>query len=97
MNAMIHEQTITGTTQSGFHYTLDQKSLDNMELLDALSDATGDNPLAVSNVCKLMLGNEQRKALYDHVRADDGRVPVDAVSAELIEMFGAFGTAGKNS
>lgn len=40
-------------------------------------------------------GWDMRKNLYDHLRNDDGRVPVDAVSQELIEIFSAFGAKGK--
>ena len=34
------------TTKSGFSCAIDPKALDNMELVDALADVQGDNPLA---------------------------------------------------
>jgi hypothetical protein len=36
-----------------------------------------------------MLGKDQKKKLYDHVRTDDGRVPVEKLSTEIQEIFEA--------
>ena len=101
---------ITGKTESGFAFSLPKAAIDNMELLDALADASDDDPVAVSRVCRLLLGKELRRQLYDHVRTADGRVPIDALTGELMfthfgvsgpvalsaSSFAAFGTAGKN-
>ena len=84
------------TTQSGFTCEIDPKVLDNMELVDALADVQGDNPLAYSTVSRLVLGKETRAKLYDHLRTADGRVPASAVSEEIRQIFDAFGKAGKN-
>lgn len=87
---------ITGKTDSGFAFSLPKAAIDNMELLDALADASDDDPVAVSRVCRLLLGKETRRQLYDHVRTADGRVPIDALTGELMQIFAAFGNAGKN-
>lgn len=87
---------IEGKTASGFAFSMEESVIDNMELVDALAEATDDNPLAVSSVCVLLLGKAQRKRLYDHLRQADGRVPVEQVSKELIEIFTAFKQPGKN-
>ena len=87
---------IGGKTSSGFDFELPENVIDNMELVDALAEADGDNPVAISRVCMLLLGKDQRKKLYDSLRAADGRVPVEAVSKAIIEMFQAFGARGKN-
>ncbi|MCD7838129.1 MAG: hypothetical protein LUG65_04380 [Clostridiales bacterium] len=89
---------MTGTTKSGFSFSVDEvaAAADNMELLDALAEMESDNdPLAVSRVCRLLLGRDTRKALYDHLRTEDGRVPVAQVVAELLEIMGST-SAGKN-
>lgn len=88
---------ITGTTKSGFSFSLPENAVDNMELIDALADSMDDDPLAVSRVCRLFLGEETRKSLYGHLRSEHGRVPVTAVVQELKDMFAAFGKQGKNS
>lgn len=86
-----------GTTASGFAFEVADTVLDNMELLDALADASENDPLAVSRVVRMVLGDAQRKQLYDHLRAEDGRVPVASVNQELVDIINAFGSDGKNS
>lgn len=87
---------MTGTTKSGFAYEIRDSVFENMELIDALADAGGENPLAISTVCKLVFGDAQRKRLYDHLRLGDGTVPFGKVSEVLAEVFAAKGNAGKN-
>ncbi|MEF9970519.1 MAG: hypothetical protein RR759_08715 [Ruthenibacterium sp.] len=87
---------ITGKTQSGFAFSLPESAINNMELIDALSDAVDDNPIAVSKACLLLLGKDLRQKLYDYLRKEDGRVPIEDVSQSLIDIFGAFGKQGKN-
>lgn len=84
------------TTQSGFTCEIDPKVLDNMELVDALADVQGDNPLAYSTVSRLVLGKETRAKLYDHLRTGDGRVPAADVDRELSEIMQALGKPAKN-
>lgn len=88
---------IKGKTSSGFAYELPENAIDNMELVDALAETTENNPVAVSRVCRLFLGDSLRKRLYDHLRTEDGRVPIEALSNELGELFAAYGEAGKKS
>lgn len=83
-----------GVTKSGFEYQVDAELLNDMELLDAISDME-NNFLNLSKVVRKVLGEEQRKALYDHVRDESGRVPVDAVSAEFVEILSGT-QQGKN-
>ena len=64
--------------------------------MDALAEMQEENPLQISAVCRLVLGKAQRKALYDHLRTEDGRVPADQVSAALNEIFLALGPDAKN-
>lgn len=87
---------VSGKTVSGFEFELDEKVMDNMELVDALADASENNPIAMSRAVKLLLGDEQRRKLYDHLRTEDGRVPVAAVGKEAVEIVQAFGKQGKN-
>ena len=86
---------LNGKTKSGFEFSVDPSVLDNMELLDAVAEID-TNPLAVSKVISMVLGAQQRKALYDHLRAEDGRVPVKAASDAITDIFNACGQQGKN-
>ena len=87
---------INGTTKSGFHFSVDENSMNDMELVDILADDSVDEAFRMSALVKKLLPGEQRKALYDHVRVD-GRVPVDAVVAEVEDIFSSMGKPGKNS
>lgn len=87
---------IQGRTKSGFEFEIDEGAVDNMELVDALAEASDDDPVSVSRVVKLFLGEKLRKRLYEHLRNDNGRVPVSAVNTEVAEIFAAFGKNGKN-
>ena len=86
---------VNGTTTAGFEFELDEKVLDNMELVDALAESE-ENPAAISRVCLLLLGKAQRSRLYDHLRSPDGRVPLKQVTASVVEIFKACGSPGKN-
>lgn len=85
---------IKGKTTSGFEFAVDEKVLDNMELVDAISEVD-ENPTALSKVVKLLLG-AHKKELYDHVRTEDGRVPIEAVTDIIMEIFAAGGKPAKN-
>jgi hypothetical protein len=77
---------IKGKTKSGFEFELDEDRLENYELLEAISEIE-DNPLVISKVIRLLLGNEGTESLKDHVRRDDGIVPVKALTNEITEIF----------
>lgn len=87
---------LRGTTKTGFQFEIPEENLDNMELIDALSEADQGNKLAVSRVCELLLGKSLKKALYDHVRISDGRVPTEALSSEILDIIMYKGESGKN-
>ena len=86
---------IRGKLESGFEYEVAEEVRDNMELLDAIVEAD-ENPLAISKVVKLLLGENQRRKLYDHLRTDKGNVPILAVSNAVAEIFRGSGQAVKN-
>lgn len=81
---------IKGTLKSGFEYQIEESTLDNMELLDAIAEVE-ENPMGISKVVKMLLGEDQRRKLYDHLRTDRGNVPVAAVSDAVAEIFQGSG------
>ena len=68
----------------------------HMELIDAMAASQGEDPTQISVVIAKILGNDQKKKLYDHVRAEDGRVPVSKVADIITEIINAIGDDGKN-
>ena len=82
------------TTKSGFSTELDESRLNDMELFDALTALDGGDMSVLPTVVGKIMG-ESKKALYDHVRAENGIVPIDRVTAEIRDIVLALG--GKNS
>lgn len=83
---MAEKKYVSGETESGFIFNIEVERLDNMELIDALAELE-DDPLQMSTVIRLLLGKEDKKRLYDHVRTDEGMVPSELVEKELGEIF----------
>ncbi len=83
---------VKGTTASGFKYSVDPALLTDMEFVE-LAGEVQDNGALLPKLIKAILGEEQKKALYDHVRDDSGRVSVTAVSDEIVEIFNALAEA----
>lgn len=86
----------TGTTKSGFKFEIDEKNLDDMQLLDLLIAADDGDTTALIKATDWMLGKEQKKRLYDHLRTEDGKVPIKDFTQEFLEIFNEAGKEGKN-
>ena len=78
---------ISGETKSGFKFEIEEEMLDNMEILDYLSDADDGNSLAFPKLLNILLGKDQKKRLYNHLRTEKGNVPSEKVLDELHEIF----------
>lgn len=78
-----------GKTKSGFAYTLRDGFADDMELLELLVEMDDGNPSVLPKVLTRLLGDAQKKKLYDHCRTEDGRVPMSAVAEEVAQIFAA--------
>lgn len=79
----------------GFEADLDETCVQNdMELLDWITEADQGNGMALSKLASRLLG-DQKPALYDALRGDNGKVAPARVRKAVIEIFEAFGE--KNS
>jgi hypothetical protein len=85
-----------GKLSNGFEYEIDENVLDDMELIDAMEQSQGDDPLKVSKVITMVLGKEQRKSFYDSIRNEDKRVPVEKAVELFTELIESLGDEGKN-
>lgn len=79
---------ITGTTRSGFEFKVAEDIANDMELFEALCDLDAGIATAAVPVCRKVLGS-QKAALYDHLRDENGRVPVDKVADEIADILNA--------
>lgn len=87
-------------TKTGFCVEIDPETLNDMELIEELAKLeTGTNAVkiaAISSVAAKLLGEEGKKALYEHVRNEKGRVPITAVERELVDIFSTLSNVEKN-
>ena len=77
-------------TPSGFKCTINEDVLDDMELLDLIIaiDSDADNQLIYYNqIMNKLIPKDTKKALYDHIRTEDGRVPAQSFKTELMAIF----------
>lgn len=86
---------LKGKTKSGFEFEVQDESLNNYELIEVLSEVD-TNPLLLPRLVKMLLGDDQKIKLTDHVRTESGTVPLDKISTEIMEIFQS-GNQVKNS
>lgn len=75
-------------TPSGFVCEIDEAAIGDYELLRACREVKTDAS-AVVDVVSMLLGDEEPR-LMDHLRGEDGRVTVEAVNAEIMEILEAL-------
>lgn len=78
------------TTRSGFECEVDENVLNDMEIIDLALEADEDeqNQLIIyGKLIRKILPEDTKKRLYEHIRDESGRVPPDALLAELTDMF----------
>ena len=88
---------IEGKTNSGFEFHIDEDNLDDMEFIDALRELKEGDMTSLSNVADFILGAEQKKALYEHLKANDEKhkVRLKAFSEEVMFIL-TYNTNLKN-
>lgn len=87
---------VTGTTNSGFEFCIEDDTFDDYELLEMLREIDKGNIWLVSDVTTQILGKEQKEALKDHVRKENGKVPASKISEEIGDIL-SKSRKGKNS
>ena len=87
---------IEGKTTSGFEFTISEDVKNDYELVENLGKLE-DNPLILGKIVTQILGKEQTIKLKDHIRNENGIVPTDKMTKEIIEIFQKGGEETKNS
>ena len=87
---------LKGKTKSGFKFEIDETIADDLELLEEIAKADKDVTV-FPDVLERILGVDQKKALYDHLRNEHGRVSTKAAVDEFTEIMNIAGEETKNS
>ena len=79
-------------TKSGFKMSLDEKLLEDQDMLDLIvaseSEDESEKLKATKELYEFILGDDGYKALKDHVRKNnDGYCPARVLSAEFLELL----------
>lgn len=82
----MEDKKINIRTESGFEWEFDADVMDDQELLEGLIDID-NNPSNYAKTIKIMLGEDGKKALYDHLRNEKGRVPATKVAHTIGEII----------
>ena len=77
---------LKGNTKSGFTYEVTDETLNDFQLIEVLAEVD-KNPMLLPKLVKMLLGDEQKERLLDHLRTEKGNVPLDAISTEIMEIF----------
>jgi hypothetical protein len=85
---------IRGKLSSGFEFHLDENIFDDFELVE-LYAKVAKNPIWVGDLAERLLGVEQKKALVEHLRKEDGKVHTTDMFNALKEIEDAI-PAAKN-
>lgn len=80
-------ESTTITTDSGFECVIEDEALKDAEMFeDLVALQQGDVP-ALMSLFRRLLGEEQKKALYEHCRNSRGRVLYTTLAAEMMSIF----------
>ena len=78
---------ITGTTSSGFNYTLNKEDLDDYELLEVLAEIDSGKEQLYPKMIKMFLGEKQKERLKEHLRNKNGKISTVSMFNEISEIF----------
>lgn len=82
--------------ENGLELEVNEANLNNMELVDALAEMEENEAIATSKAVKLAIGAENRKKLYNHLRDENGNVPIEQVMKNFEEILNKLGDNAKN-
>lgn len=82
------KKMIKGETKSGFKYQIEEGTLNDWELFEMITEVE-TNPILLNKIITMVLGDDQKEKLKEHLRNDEGRIPLDAMNSEIMEIFGS--------
>ena len=80
---------VTGKTKTGFSFAFEKSKVNDMRVIRALGRVDKGDPEALDYVGRRVLGEDLYDKLLKHIETEDGRQPVDALVAEINDIFSA--------
>lgn len=81
--------------KDGFSLEIDDKKLDDYELMEALTDIDKGKAARITDAVDILLG-EEKSRLFEHIREEKGYVSMEVVQNALLEVITGLKN-GKNS
>ncbi|MBP2057014.1 hypothetical protein J2Z60_000176 [Lactobacillus colini] len=82
------KQYFEGVTKTGFRYHVERDVIDDMELIDLLADLEDGSISALPKILVKLLGEKQKRALYDHCKDKmSSRIPSSKVMSEIQDIM----------
>lgn len=75
--------------ESGFSLDIDDRKLDDYELVEALTDIDKGQVSRMTDAVNILLG-ESKPALFEHIREKKGYVSTEEVKNALLEIIGGL-------
>ena len=82
------------TMEDGFKVSLDEEIFDDFDLVELFAK-TAKNPMWIGDLAEKLIGAEQKKALVEHLRDENGKVRTSSMMQALKEIEDAI-PAAKN-
>lgn len=77
-------------TNRGVRLEIELEKLNDMRLFDALVALQDGDSLQMPRIMNLIFTHDQKTAVYDACKTEDGRIPIEAVNDEILAVFNAF-------
>lgn len=88
---------VKGELKNGFKFEYDDKVYHSMRFIDAVADSQKpDKGYAFSDVVRMLLGAEQKEALYEYIEAKGEEVTAELMADIVQEFTEAANTEAKN-
>lgn len=84
------------TTKTGFEFQVESDAMDDLEVFEAIRNANNpdisamDRTAAVFEAFRHIVGEEQDKALREHLKATNGKLRTSEYKAEIEDFFANF-------
>ena len=88
---------LTGVTESGFKFEIDEEVMDDMEFLEILIDISKGDKSKLPAFVTSFFGEEQKARLYDHCRSEKGLVSLSRIETEIKGVFDAIRSGGESA
>lgn len=76
---------IKGTLKNGFEFHIDENTFDDFEIVELFAKVN-KNPIYLGDLMERWLGADQKTALLESLRRDDGKIHTSDVFAALTEI-----------